>query len=146
MSRAAKEGYVIGMASPGPLTVNPLLRKKMAYDPINDIAPISLIGRGPNAILVNPQVPVKTLQELSDYVKANPGKVSYALAGVGTSGHLAGERFKHLTKTDILHVPYKGNGVAVTDVIGGAGASVVFRPAADLVSDRGGKIAAGCDC
>jgi tripartite-type tricarboxylate transporter receptor subunit TctC len=119
IARAPKDGYVLGMASPGPLTVNPLLRKKMPYDPIKDIAPISLIGRGPNVILVNPQVPAKTLPELISYVKAHPGKVGYASAGLGTSGHLAGELFKHLTKTDILHVPYKGNGEAVTDVIGG---------------------------
>ncbi len=119
VAKAAKDGYTLGMASVGPLIVNPLLRKKMPYDAAQDLAPISLIGRGPNAILINPSLPVKTLAELISYIKAHPGKVSYASAGVGTSGHLAGELFKYLSKTDILHVPYKGNSEAVTDVIGG---------------------------
>jgi tripartite-type tricarboxylate transporter receptor subunit TctC len=118
VAKAPKDGYTIGFASPGPVVVNPMLRKSMPFAP-TDITPVILLATGPNVILVNPEVPAKTLPELIAYIKANPGKVSYASAGNGTSGHLAGELFRYLTKTDILHIPYKGNAEAVTDVMGG---------------------------
>ena len=118
VSKAPKDGYTIGFASPGPLVFNPMMRKSMPYAP-GDIAPVILLATGPNVLLVNPEVPGKTLQELIAYIRANPGKVSYASAGTGTSGHLAGELFRYITKTDILHIPYKGNAEAVTDVLGG---------------------------
>jgi tripartite-type tricarboxylate transporter receptor subunit TctC len=119
VAMAPKDGYTLGIASPAPLTVDPVLRSDMPYDAIKDIAPISLIAKGPNVLLVNASVPAHTLQELVAYIKANPGKVSYASAGVGTSNHVAGELFGRLTHTDILHVPYKGNSEAVTDVVAG---------------------------
>lgn len=118
VAKAPKDGYTIGFASPGPLVFNPLMRKSMPFAP-SDIAPVTLLATGPNVLLVNPEVPAKTLQELIAYIKANPGKVSYASPGNGTSGHLAAELFKHLTGTDILHIPYKGNAEAVTDVLAG---------------------------
>ena len=118
VSKAPKDGYTIGFASPGPLVFNPMMRKSMPYAP-SDIAPVLLLATGPNVLLVNPEVPGKTLQELIAYIRANPGKVSYASAGTGTSGHLAGELFRYITKTDILHIPYKGNAEAVTDVLAG---------------------------
>ncbi len=118
VSKAPKDGYTIGFASPGPLVFNPMMRKSMPYAP-SDIAPVILLATGPNVLLVNPEVPGKTLQELIAYIRANPGKVSYASAGTGTSGHLAGELFRYITKTDILHIPYKGNAEAVTDVLAG---------------------------
>lgn len=118
VSKAPKDGYTIGFASPGPLVFNPMMRKSMPYAP-DDIAPVILLATGPNVLLVNPDVPARTLQELIAYIRANPGKVSYASAGTGTSGHLAGELFRHITKTDILHIPYKGNAEAVTDVLAG---------------------------
>ncbi len=119
VAKAAKDGYTIGFASAGPITVNPNARSKMPYDPLNDLAPVALLATGPNVILVNPGMPVKSLKELTDYIKANPDKVNYASAGVGTSGHIAGELFQHLSKTEILHVPYKGNSDAITDTLGG---------------------------
>ena len=118
VSKAPKDGYTIGFASPGPLVFNPMMRKSMPYAP-SDIAPVILLATGPNVLLVNPEVPGKTLPELIAYIRANPGKVSYASAGTGTSGHLAGELFRYITKTDILHIPYKGNAEAVTDVLAG---------------------------
>jgi tripartite-type tricarboxylate transporter receptor subunit TctC len=118
VAKAPKDGYTIGFAAPGPLVFNPLMRKSMPFAP-GDVTPVILLATGPNVLLVNPQVPAKTLSELVAYIKANPGKVSFASAGTGTSGHLAGELFKYLTKTDILHIPYKGNAEAVTDVIAG---------------------------
>ena len=118
VAKAPKDGYTIGFASPGPLVFNPMMRKSMPFA-LSDISTVTLLATGPNVLLVNPEVPVKTLRELIAYIKANPGKVAYSSAGNGTSGHLAGELFKHLTGTDILHVPYKGNAEAVTDALAG---------------------------
>jgi len=119
LAKSPKDGYTIGMASPGPLTVNPLLRKSMPYDPIKDLAPIGLIAKGPNALFVNAEVPVRNMAELLAYIKAHPKQVSFASAGVGTSGHVAGELFKSKTGADVQHVAYKGQNEAVTDVVGG---------------------------
>lgn len=119
VAKAEKDGYTIGFASAGPITVNPNARKKMPYDSMTDLAPVALIATGPNVILANPSLPVRNLQELIAYTKANPDKVSFASAGMGTSGHIAGEMFQHLSKTKILHVPYKGNSEAITDTLGG---------------------------
>ncbi len=119
IAKAEKDGYTIGFASAGPITVNPNARKEMAYDALKDLVPVALVATGPNVILVNPSVPATTLKELIAYIKANPDKVSYASAGVGTSGHIAGELFQHLSGTTILHVPYKGNSEAITDTLGG---------------------------
>lgn len=119
VAKSPKDGYTIGMASPGPLTVNPLLRRRMPYDPVKDIAPIALIAKGPNALFVNSEVPARDMAGLLSYIKAHPRQVSFASAGVGTSGHVAGELFKSKTGADVQHVAYKGQNEAVTDVIGG---------------------------
>jgi hypothetical protein len=119
VAKAPKDGYTLGFASPAPLTVNPVLRKSMPFNVAKDIAPISLIATGPNLVLINPSLPVNNMTELVAYIRANPGKVSYASSGFGTSNHLAGELLKHLTKSDIVHVPYKGNSEAMTDLMGG---------------------------
>lgn len=125
VAKAAKDGYTIGFASAGPITVNPNARAKMPYDSMKDLAPVALVATGPNVILVNPSLPVKSLQELIAYSKANPDKVSYASAGMGTSGHIAGEMFQHLSGATILHVPYKGNSEAITDTLGGRTSMVI---------------------
>ncbi|HBP31995.1 MAG TPA: tripartite tricarboxylate transporter substrate binding protein [Advenella kashmirensis] len=119
VAKSPADGYTIGFASAGPITVNPNARKKMPYDATKDLAPVALVGTGPNVILANPSLPVKNLQELVSYIKANPNKVAYGSAGIGTSNHIAGELFQHESKTKILHVPYKGNSEAITDAIGG---------------------------
>lgn len=119
VAKSAKDGYTIGFASAGPITVNPNARSRMPYDPLKDLTPVALVATGPNVILVNASIPVTNLKELIAYIKANPNKVNYASAGVGTSGHIAGELFQHLSKTEILHVPYKGNSDAITDTLGG---------------------------
>ncbi|WP_423460175.1 Bug family tripartite tricarboxylate transporter substrate binding protein [Ottowia sp. VDI28] len=119
VAKAEKDGYTIGFASAGPITVNPNARKKMPYDSMTDLVPVALIATGPNVILVNPSLQIKNLKELIAYTKANPDKMSFASAGMGTSGHIAGELFQHLSKTKILHVPYKGNSEAITDTLGG---------------------------
>ncbi|HYG45194.1 MAG TPA: tripartite tricarboxylate transporter substrate binding protein [Bordetella sp.] len=125
IAKSDKDGYTIGFASAGPITVNPNARAKMPYDSMKDLVPVALVATGPNVILVNPALPVNNLQELIAYIKANPDKVSFASAGMGTSGHIAGELFQHLSKTTILHVPYKGNSEAITDTLGGRTSMVI---------------------
>lgn len=119
LAKAPADGYTIGFASAGPITVNPNARKKMPYDPFRDLSPVAMVATGPNVILVNPKLPINSLQGLFDYIKENPNTVSYGSAGVGTSNHIAGELLQHLSKTEILHIPYKGNSEAITDTIGG---------------------------
>ena len=103
----------------GTLGIGPALYKNLRYDPLHDLAPVGLLHKLPLLLIVNPSVPAKDLQELIDYARSNPGKLSFASAGVGSVSHLAGELFKEEAKIDILHVPYKGGGAAVTDLISG---------------------------
>ena len=99
--------------------VNPSLYAKMPFDPVKDFAPVTLVAAVPNLLVVHPSVPAGSVQELIALAKEQPGTISYASAGYGTSIHLAGERFKSMADVDLLHIPYKGSGPAVTDLIGG---------------------------
>ncbi|HEY9274503.1 tripartite tricarboxylate transporter substrate binding protein, partial [Achromobacter sp.] len=99
--------------------INQTLYKNVNFDLTKDFTPVALGAKVPNILVVNPQVPVKTVQELVDYAKKNPGKLAFASSGSGTSIHMAGELFKMQTGIDVLHVPYKGSAPAVTDLIGG---------------------------
>ena len=116
---AAPDGYTILFGTNGTLGIGPALYKNLRYDPLRDLAPVGLLHKLPLLLIVNPSVPAKDLHELIDYARANPGKLSFASAGVGSVSHLAGELFKEDAKIDILHVPYKGGGAAVTDLISG---------------------------
>jgi tripartite-type tricarboxylate transporter receptor subunit TctC len=98
--------------------VNPSLYPKIPYDPFKDFQPITVAGDAPNALLVNPTVPAKTVAELIDYIKANPGKISYGSAGTGTTPHLSGELFRLTLKLDIVHVPFSGAGPAIQALAG----------------------------
>lgn len=118
-SKSAPDGYTLFISSPGALTILPHLRKSVPYDTLRDFAPISLISIGPFVLMVHPSVPAKNIRELIALAKAQPGKLNYASAGNGVANHLAGELFKQMTGTDIVHVPYKGAPQAVTDVVGG---------------------------
>lgn len=91
----------------------------MAFDLNTDFEPVALAVRVPNVLVVNPNVPVKSVKELVDYAKANPGKLNFASSGSGTSIHMAGELFKMLADVDVVHIPYKGSSPAVTDLLGG---------------------------
>jgi tripartite-type tricarboxylate transporter receptor subunit TctC len=101
------------------MAVNPTLYKKIAYDPVKDFQPIAMMAHLPFILLVNNDVPVKTLAEFITYAKANPGKLSYGSGGVGASHHLYGELFKSLTGIQMTHVPYKGTVPALNDVLAG---------------------------
>jgi tripartite-type tricarboxylate transporter receptor subunit TctC len=118
VAKAAPDGYTLLMGFPG-LTTNPSLYAKMSYDPIRDLAPVMLIAVTPAVLVVHPAVPAKSLKELIDFARANPGKLNYASAGIGAAGHMSGELFKMLTRVDITHVAYKGGGPALVDLMAG---------------------------
>jgi tripartite-type tricarboxylate transporter receptor subunit TctC len=119
VSKAKPDGYTLLVGNIGTQAINGSLYKKMAYDPVNGFAPISLIAELPLVMLVHPSVPAKTPQELIAHVKANPGKVSYSSSGAGSSLHLAAELFQAQSGTQLLHVPYKGSGAAMADLLAG---------------------------
>jgi tripartite-type tricarboxylate transporter receptor subunit TctC len=119
VARAAPDGYTILFGTNGTLGIGPALYKSLRYDPSRDLAPIGLLHKLPLLLIVNPSVPAKTLPELIDDARSKPGQLSFASAGVGSVSHLAGELLKEQAKIDILHVPYKGGGAAVTDLLAG---------------------------
>jgi tripartite-type tricarboxylate transporter receptor subunit TctC len=116
--RAKPDGYtiVIGSAS---ITISPNLYKKLNYDSIRDLAPISMVALGHQVFLVHPSLPVNNVKELVAYAKANPGKLNFGSGGIGNPGHLALELLKSLTQIDIVHVPYKGAAPAMIGLVGG---------------------------
>ena len=118
-AKAEPDGYTLIMGHIGTLAVNPYMFAKLPFDTNRDFAPVSLLAKVPSIFVVNSSVPVKTLKDMIDYCKANPGKVYYGSAGNGSAGHLAFEYLKLQTRMDIVHVPYKGTGPQLTDLIGG---------------------------
>jgi tripartite-type tricarboxylate transporter receptor subunit TctC len=119
VARAAPDGYTLLLANSGILAANSALYKRTGYDPEKDFTPITLVGAQANVLVINPALPAKTLAEFIAHAKANPGKVSYASGGHGSSPHLAGELLKAEAKIEIVHVPYKGTGPALQDLIAG---------------------------
>lgn len=118
VTRADPDGYTILMGTVATHALNPLILKTKPYDAEKDFAPISLLVVVPNVLVVNPELPVKSVQELVDLLKANPDKYSYASSGNGTPLHLSGELFKKMAGVTMQHIPYKGAGPALNDVIG----------------------------
>ena len=117
-SKAPADGYTIVLSSPV-IALSPLLYGKLNYDPWKDLAPIALVGAVRNVLVVHPSVPAKDLKELVAIARKQPGKLSYGSGGIGTTTHLAPELFKSLEKLDILHVPYKGSGLALIGLASG---------------------------
>jgi len=118
VAKAAPDGHTLLLA-PSSIAITPHLYSHLTYDPIKDFSPITLIGNIPMVVVVNPEFPAKTIAELIAMAKAKPGEIAYASAGNGTTNHLAVEQFKQVTDINLLHVPYRGNPLAVVDVIGG---------------------------
>lgn len=116
---AAPDGYTLFLGSLGNLAHNPALKADLSYSPLRDFAPISLLANSSFILAVHPGVAAKSVRELIALAKASPGKLNYASAGNGSSLHMTAELFKYATGTDMLHVPYKGTGPAITDLIGG---------------------------
>jgi tripartite-type tricarboxylate transporter receptor subunit TctC len=119
VARAAPDGHMLILGHIGTLAVNPAMFPKLPYDAIKDFAPVSLIAAVPNIVTVNPAVPAKTLKEFLDLARAKPGSINYGSAGNGSAGHLAMEYLKRIAKTDMVHVPYKGTGPMLTDLLAG---------------------------
>jgi tripartite-type tricarboxylate transporter receptor subunit TctC len=142
VAKAPADGYTIGMGSIGTHGINPSVYAKMPFDPLRDFVPITFVASNINVLVVNPSVPAHNVQQLIAYAKANPGKLSYGSAGTGTSQHLAGELFKQLTGVEMTHVPYKGAGPAVTDLIGGQIPLMFADISASLGHIRAGKLRA----
>ncbi len=118
VAKSAPDGYTIYMGFHPTQSILVHLQK-LPYDPAKDFEPIILVGSSPNMLVVNPSLPVKTPKELVDYARKNPGKISFGSPGNGSSGHMVGEQFKIMHKLDLVHVPYKGAGPAVIDLVAG---------------------------
>ena len=119
VARSAPDGYTLGWITVASHAINPTLYAKMPFDHLRDFAPVSMVGTFPNLLVVNNDLPVRNVPELIALLKKEPGKYAFASSGQGTSLHLSGEMFKVMTGTDMLHVPYKGGGPSLQDVIGG---------------------------
>ena len=119
VAKAEPDGYTLLFTAPGPLTVNQTLYSKLPFDPTKDFAPIALFATAPIVLIVNPGVPANNVQELIALARREPGKINFASAGNGTTNHLSGELFKSMAKIDIVHVPYRGAGPAMNDLIAG---------------------------
>jgi tripartite-type tricarboxylate transporter receptor subunit TctC len=132
VQRAKPDGYTLILGHVGTLAVNPAMFAKLPYDPIKGFAPVSLIATVPTVLVVNPNLPVKTFKEFIDLAKAKPGTINYGSAGNGSSGHLAMEYLKQTAGIDIIHVPYKGTGPMVTDLLGGS-TQATFTGATPLI-------------
>jgi tripartite-type tricarboxylate transporter receptor subunit TctC len=142
VAKADPDGYTLGIGGTGTLAIGPTLYGNAGYDPRKDFAAVGLIGTSALVVLVHPSLPVKSISELIAYVKANPGKLNYASAGSGSGIHLGIEYFLSMAGIRITHIPYKGSGPALTDLVGGH-VSIYFSslpPAIGLVRD--GKVRA----
>ena len=136
---ATADGYTLLLGALTSHSINAALQPNLSFDLAKDFVPVGVVGQVPLVFVVNPKVPVKTLKELVDYTKKNPG-VSYASSGNGSPQHMAGELFKSMTKLDMLHVPYKGSGPAMTDLIGGQVQSMIETMPAALPHIKSGAL------
>jgi tripartite-type tricarboxylate transporter receptor subunit TctC len=141
-ANSTADGYTLLMGNTGILATNPARRKDAGFDPVLDFAPITLLGTQTNALVLNPNVAVSSLPQLIELARAKPGLVTFASAGHGSPGHLAGELFKTAAKIDLVHVPYKKPGPALQDVVGGH-VQIMFAPAAIVANHvRTGRLRA----
>src|SRR5690349_24186677 len=141
VAKSAPDGYTWLLVNPAN-GINTTLYKNLPFNFLTDIAPVAGIARSPNVMVVRPNFPANTVAEFIDYCKKNPGKINMASSGAGTSVHLSGELFKSMTGCNMLHVPYKGAGPALADIMGGQ-ADVIFDNLPSSAGHiRGGKIRA----
>ncbi|HWH41260.1 MAG TPA: tripartite tricarboxylate transporter substrate binding protein [Usitatibacter sp.] len=142
IATAPPDGYTIHLSSVGPLTVAPAMQKNLSYDPKKDIAPITMGAVFPNVFVIHTGVPAKNLAEFVALAKQKPHELTYASSGVGGAGHLSGELFKQRAGIDMVHVPYKGGGPAMTDLLGGRVTMYPAVPSTALPYVEAGKLRA----
>jgi tripartite-type tricarboxylate transporter receptor subunit TctC len=140
VARSAPDGYTLLMTSAGILTANQFLYAKMAFDPEKDLVPVSNVADMPMLVVVNPNVPAKTLAELVALARAHPGKLNFGSPGIGTTGHLGLALFMHAAKIKLTHIPYKGAAPAITDLLAGQIDGVVDNPPTVLPHIEAGKL------
>ena len=141
-ARAVPDGYTLFLGGVGSHGINPVMQTKLPYDPVKDFAPISLIASAPLLVVVNPAVPVKSIGELIQLAKSRPGQLNFASSGTGTIGHLSAELLNAMTGIKVEHVPYKGTGPALTDLLGGQ-VQLMFNSAVSMLPQvRAGKLRA----
>ena len=119
VARATPDGHTLLYGTPGPQIINPHLMRSLPYDPVKDFAPVSGYKRAPNLFAIHPALPAQDVAGLIALAKARPGELTFASSGIGSSSHLAGEMLKFMAQIDITHVPYRGTGPALTDLMGG---------------------------
>jgi len=140
VAKAAPDGYTLLFGHIGTHAINASLFAKLPYHPVRDFAPVSLLATVPNLLLMHPSVPANSVTELIALAKSRPGTLTYASPGSGTSGHMAGELFKSLAGVDIVHIPYKGAGAALQDVLSGQVSMMFDTVASSLPQARSGKL------
>jgi tripartite-type tricarboxylate transporter receptor subunit TctC len=139
VAKSAPDGYTLLLGNVGSLSVAPHLVSTLPYDPLRDLAPITMAVVFPNLIVVHPSVPASTLAELIKLAKEKPGTITYGSSGIGGAGHLAGELLKMMAKIDLVHVPFKGGGPAMTAMLGGQISAYFATPVAAGVHVKAGK-------
>ena len=140
IARAKPDGYTLGMGNFAPLAVNHALFKKLNFDPLQDIVPITLIERGPLVLLIRTDSPWKNVKDVVNAAKAAPGKLSYASGGIGGTHHLSAALFAHTAKLDLIHAPYKSGSAAASDLMGGQVQLMFEQMYSALPSIRTGKV------
>jgi tripartite-type tricarboxylate transporter receptor subunit TctC len=140
VSKSAPDGYTLLVSDASSFVMNPHLYKNLPYDGLRGFTPITVLVRFPWVIAVHPSIPANSFQEFVAYAKANPGKISYGSFGLGSSGHISVDYLKHLVGIDIVHVPYKGAGPAVTDLLAGQIQMMMVTPLLVEPHARGGRL------
>jgi len=141
-AKSAADGYTLLLCSTGAMAINPGLLTSMPYDPVRDLAPITLVVTIPYLLLVNPAYPAQSVKELLALTRARPGQLNYGSAGTGTTSHLAMELFRSMAGIQVTHVPYKGSAPAATDLVGGQLQLLFDAPPSSLPFVRSGRLRA----
>src|SRR5919106_416000 len=142
VAKSAPDGYALVMGNIGTHAVNVSLFSKLPYDPVRDFAPIALVLEAEGLLVVHPSIPVNSVGDLITHARSNPGKLTFASAGMGTASHLAGELFKSMAKVEMTHVPYKGNVPAITDLLAGQTSLLFATMPTVLPHAKAGKLRA----
>ena len=140
VAKSPADGYTILYGTPAPQIINPHLFKKLPYDPVRDFAPVGRVASVAHILVVHPSVPAKSVKELIAHAKANPGRINYSSAGIGATSHLDTELFKSLAGVEIVHVPYKGTGSGIADLLAGSVQMTIDSIGPLLPHIRSGKL------